>query len=109
MTRISRPGYGRFKFFQPGSFHHLLDQIGGQLIVDRDEQQVDVRRLHIIILFGTVDPLQVQQIDLGTAVPHEELQVVLFQDFFLLLPCGGEKVQIQSKRIVIKSDVLSVL
>ena len=75
MTRIVSPRNRILKFFQSRCIDHLLDLIGGEFVMDRDEQQINVGGLHIIVFLCPVDPLQIQKIDLRTSVAHEQFQI----------------------------------
>ena len=88
------------KLFHRGRLHQRLELVMLQAVLDGNGQGINIRRDHMVILLRTVDPLQVQKIDLRPAVPGEKFFLFPLQQALLLSPKSGEIIQIQGQVIV---------
>ena len=77
-------------------------------VVYRDQQCGNIRRKHVVIFFCTVDPLQVQQVDLCSGISGENFQFLMLQNLFAFLPHGCKIVQIQCQIVIKKGRVLRI-
>ncbi len=68
--------------------------------MNRDQKGVNIGFLQINMLLGPVDPLHIQQINLGAAVSGEKLQFFFLQKLFALFQHGGKIIKVQRKIVM---------
>lgn len=99
---------GQQKLIHIRRFCHGFDLLHRNPVMNRNQKGVNIGFLQIKMLLGPVDPLHIQQIDLGAAVSGKEFQFFFLQKLFSLLPHCGEIIKIQCKIIIKQGDMLTV-
>lgn len=72
---------GQQKFIHIRCFCHGFYLLHRNPVMNRDQKGVNIGFLQIKMLFGPVDPLHIQQINLGATVSGEKLQFFFFRNF----------------------------
>ena len=99
---------GQQKFIHIRCFCHGFYLLHRNPVMNRDQKGVNIGFLQIKMLFGPVDPLHIQQINLGATVSGEKLQFFFLQKLFALFPHGGKIIKVQRKIVIKQGDRLTV-
>ena len=73
-----------------------------QLVIHRNQQCIDIGSGHMVILFGTVDPLKIQQIKFVSVGFGDLFQVLFGENLVFCLPYGRKIRKIQCHLVVKK-------